>query len=94
MKTKPEEKGVSVESAIRVTINGQTFELSKADATKLRDQLDDAVGEQPAPYIPTIPYPVPVPAYPSPWWDGPILVTSTPCDTLPRLPSTICHSLQ
>ncbi len=96
MKTKPETtKGSSVTQAIRVTINGQTFELSKADAAKLRDQLDEAVGAEKETHW--IPYPVPAPypvlLAPLPRWDLPyVTTTGTQADTYARGFEITCHS--
>lgn len=64
-----------VTTKITVSIKGQSFEMTVAEAKKLKEQLEAAIPEKPHPIFVPQPYPVPEPApyRRRPWNDGPWL---------------------
>lgn len=65
-------KDTSVDTKITVTIHGSSFEMTVAEAKKLKAQLEAVIPEKPNPIFIPQPYPVPAPApEPRPWRDRP-----------------------
>lgn len=67
-------KDTSVKTTITVNIEGQSFDLTLAQAKKLKQQLEEAIPDVPQQIFVPVPYPKPepVPYRPRrPWGDGP-----------------------